>query len=141
MTTSNLLKDRRRYAHSCRLYKWRVWRLSSRGSEILARLEAVEKRLGTSLAATQDATLDILREEVTRLEALVTDLRDKGAVPVGAVVTKESAPNLSGLIGKVPLFSSEKETRCSFETWARLFEDHAKLRGVPEEEWATLGQN
>ena len=110
------------------------------GSEILARLEAVEKRLGTSLAATQDATLDILREEVTRLEALVTDLRDKGAVPVGAVVTKESAPNLSGLIGKVPLFSSEKETRCSFETWARLFEDHAKLRGVPEEEWATLAK-
>ena len=70
-------------------------------------------------------------------------------VPNPIEVAALPAESVTRLLGKVPTFSSDKESRCSFPAWAKLFEEHARFRflisisdfcGVLEAQWAGLAK-
>ena len=96
--------------------------------------------LETRRGNDDDERADSDRARITALEVALKELTEKGAVPPTATqisgVALPSTPNFQGLLGRVTGFSSEKENKCSFAAWAETFEENARLRGMPEDQWA-----
>ena len=132
----------------------KLWRLDDRLT-CLPTFEEQLTRQGTK-EYIMDNAIGRLEAQADRADGKTRDLElrltqalahiEKGAPGLPPAITPNPeattfpSGNITGLLGRVPGFSSEKESRCSFQAWAELFEEHAKLRGVPEAQWAALAK-
>lgn len=104
--------------------------------DLQSALEGNQEALSEQLASVkhhQDQVNYAASERFKELDEKVLELETRGTTP-------KPVEGVAGLIGKIPTFSSERDSKMSFETWAKMFEEHALLRGVPAANWVALAK-
>ena len=73
-------------------------------------------------------------------QAQLTELQNKGAALPLTSEPVHAPSEAIAMLGRIPPFASDQESKMTFDAWAKLFVEHATLRNLPPSCWVAVAK-